>query len=281
MRKYSFLFPDGKTKALTFSYDDGVIADQRLIGIMRENGLKGTFNLNGNTLTNGQISCWPGYPDVKVRHVQEDEVRGIYDGMEIAGHGLQHCNLEELNDAEITDEIHRDRMILERLAGYPVKGFAYAGGRHNERVISRLRGMGVAYARTVVSTHNFRLPSDFLAWHPTVHHDDGEIQPLIEKFLALPDDTGFSLFYIWGHTYEFVAKNNWEHMERICERLGHHENIWYASNLEVYDYVQALLNLRTSADGSMIRNMSCTEVWLLCSATKEKIRIPAGAQITM
>ena len=37
---------DGKMKALTFSYDDGVLQDRRLIEIFNKYGLKATFNLN-------------------------------------------------------------------------------------------------------------------------------------------------------------------------------------------------------------------------------------------
>lgn len=40
------LFPQGKKKALTLSYDDGVTQDERLIGLMQRYGIKGTFNIN-------------------------------------------------------------------------------------------------------------------------------------------------------------------------------------------------------------------------------------------
>ena len=40
------LYPQGKLKALTLSYDDGVEQDIRLMEIMNRHGLKGTFNLN-------------------------------------------------------------------------------------------------------------------------------------------------------------------------------------------------------------------------------------------
>ena len=39
-------FKDGKSKALTLSYDDAVVQDIRLIGIMDKYGIKGTFNVN-------------------------------------------------------------------------------------------------------------------------------------------------------------------------------------------------------------------------------------------
>ena len=37
---------NGKKKAVTFSYDDGVTQDRRLVEMMNTYGVKGTFNLN-------------------------------------------------------------------------------------------------------------------------------------------------------------------------------------------------------------------------------------------
>ena len=43
---YAFLrFPNFRKKAVTLSYDDGVIYDKRLMRILDEYGLKATFNL--------------------------------------------------------------------------------------------------------------------------------------------------------------------------------------------------------------------------------------------
>lgn len=39
-------YPGGLTKALTFSYDDGVEQDMRLVKLLDDHGMKGTFNLN-------------------------------------------------------------------------------------------------------------------------------------------------------------------------------------------------------------------------------------------
>ena len=39
------LFPGFKRKALTFSYDDGVRQDKRLVKLFLQHGLKGTFNI--------------------------------------------------------------------------------------------------------------------------------------------------------------------------------------------------------------------------------------------
>ena len=39
-------FPEGKAKALTMSYDDGRLQDERLVEIFNKYGIRGTFNLN-------------------------------------------------------------------------------------------------------------------------------------------------------------------------------------------------------------------------------------------
>ena len=40
----------GKMKAVTFSYDDGVTQDIRLLEILNKYGLKSTFNINSGLL---------------------------------------------------------------------------------------------------------------------------------------------------------------------------------------------------------------------------------------
>ena len=45
--RYVFMrYPEGKFKAVTFSYDDGVRADIRFAGILDKYKMKGTFNIN-------------------------------------------------------------------------------------------------------------------------------------------------------------------------------------------------------------------------------------------
>lgn len=46
MSQYFMRFPEGRKKAVTLSYDDGVEQDMRLVEVMEKYGLKGTFNLN-------------------------------------------------------------------------------------------------------------------------------------------------------------------------------------------------------------------------------------------
>ena len=69
------------------------------------------------------------------------------------------------------------------------------------------------------------------------------------------------LFYLWGHSYEFDVDNNWDRIEKFCETVGNRDDIWYATNIEIYDYAEAYRSLQTAADGTMIYNPTRTDVW--------------------
>ena len=117
-------FPEGKAKALTLSYDDGVEQDIRLIQIMRENGVKGTFNLNsGLYAPEGTV-----YPAGQVhRRMTERQCLAAYAGsdIEVAVHASTHAFLEAVPTATAMMEVISDRAALEKAYGCIVRGMAY------------------------------------------------------------------------------------------------------------------------------------------------------------
>ncbi len=68
------------------------------------------------------------------------------------------------------------------------------------------------------------------------------------------------MFYLWGHTYEFRWNNNWEIIENFAAKIGGRNDIWYATNIEICDYVEAFRALRFSADGTKVYNPSACDV---------------------
>lgn len=227
---------DNKLKAVTFSYDDGVTQDRRLIEIFNKYGLKATFNLNSellgteNTLTYGNRS-------VAHNKVSAEEVRELYKGHEVAVHTLTHPHLPALSEEEIIRQTEKDREKLSELAGYEVVGMAYPGGGVNFdlRVAEIIeKHTGVRYSRTTVHTFDFELQKDMYVFNPTVHHNDTKrCLEMIDKFIALETDTP-KLFYIWGHSYEFDFADNWDFAEEMCSRLAGRDNIFYGTNRECF-----------------------------------------------
>jgi len=134
-------FPGGKRIAVTTSFDDGVIEDRRVIAAFNEWGLKGTFNLNSGAF---------GRP----ANVAASEVASLYRGHEVAVHTVTHPHLPKLDPAQIAREVLDDRIALEDLVGYPVRGMAYPYGTYNKMVIDCLRQLGIVYARTTENAGN-------------------------------------------------------------------------------------------------------------------------------
>ena len=82
------------------------------------------------------------------------------------------------------------------------------------------------------------------------------------------------MFYLWGHSYEFDDHDNWNVIEELCEYVGGKDDIWYATNIEVYDYVKAYESLQTSFEKDIIYNPSNIDVWVRLN--KEIVCIKAG-----
>ena len=160
---------------------------------------------------------------------------------------------------ELVWEVMEDRRRLEALVGYPVRGMSYPFGTWNQKVVDQLRALGIVYSRTTRATNGFATPDEFLTWHPTCHHN-GDILAKFEAFHKRPWPG--QMLYIWGHSYEFANNDNWQMIEEFCAAACGHENVWYATNIEIYDYLMAQRRLTLSADRTMAYNPSAVSVWV-------------------
>ena len=226
---------NGKRKAVTFSFDDGVTQDIRLIEMFNKYGLKGTFNLNSELL---------GLPGELVRNgrtvshnkVAAADVSKIYAGHEVAVHTLTHPNLTKLEEEEIVRQVEEDRKNLTALCGYEVVGMAYpCGGVNNDDRVAEIIGRrtGVRYSRTITSEPHFDRRENLLRFNPTVYYIEDNLDSVVDAFLASRREEP-SLLYIWGHSYEMDAEYiSWERFEAVCQKLSGHADIFYGTNREV------------------------------------------------
>lgn len=260
------VYPGGVKKIVTFSYDDGHANDRRLIALFNKYGVKGTFHLNGIK--------YVGMSDEEL-----EDVRKIYEGHEISCHTVHHGWPANMPNVSVVNETMDDRKILEKLAGYPVIGMSYPSGSYSDKVTDILSACGIVYSRTVVANRNFALPQNFLTWHPTCHHRDA--MPLAEEFMKnLDSQWKQPLLYIWGHAHELVTEENWEYMEKLVATVAGSEKIWYATNIEIYDYMTAQRALKVSADETVFTNPIATDVWVEKNKS-EIICIPAGKTVKL
>ncbi len=261
-----FRFPEGKAKAVTFSYDDGCREDIRMADTLAKYGLKGTFNLTARpALTKEEI-----------------ETHLLGQKHEIAVHGATHKAEGLSRPIEGIRDVLDCRLFLEKTFGRIVRGMAYPdsgirrmlNGASYDTIRQYLRELDIVYARTLGGDNDrFELPTDWYAWMPTAHHDNPQIMEYIRAFLETNPDGTYGahkfprLFYIWGHSYEFERKQNWEHLEEICETISGKSDIWYATNMEIYQYVRAYEALEYSADGTIVYNPTLTKVWFCIQDT--------------
>ncbi len=253
---------DGKSKVVTLSYDDGVIFDKRLIEIMDKNGIKGTFNINANLYQKEGKKREQGEERLMLSEAKE-----LYIGSphEVAVHGYNHTFLELSPESEVIYEISRDRESLEKTFGTIIRGMAYPYGTYSDAVIECLKRCGIVYSRTVESTGKFTFPENWLKWHPTCHHIAPNLMELAQKFAENKSRYPMrnEMFYLWGHSYEFDRQDNWHIIEEFCEYMGGRDDIWYATNIEIYDYFKAYNSLEVSFDGNIVHNPTCTDVWFM------------------
>lgn len=228
----------GKMKAVTFSYDDGVTQDRRLIEILDRYGLKCTFNINSGKLG---LSSQVNVRGIAVPHnkVTPGEVQELYKNHEVAVHTLTHPNLTKLDEDEIVRQVEEDRKALGLLTGREIVGMAYpCGGVNNDERVAEIikRRTGVKYSRTITPTYSFDLQDNLYRFNPTVHYLDTEKAfELAVKFIELKPDSP-KLFYVWGHSYEFDAlgeEEGWRRFDAFCKLISRRCDIFYGTNTEV------------------------------------------------
>lgn len=271
MSRYKFMrWPEGRLKAVTFSYDDGCHQDIRFSELLCRYGLKGTFNINSDFVPAQDGASKLSYAEIK-EHILDK-------GHEVAVHGANH----RANALQRTVDGIRDvldcRRALESNLGLIVRGMAYpdSGIRFESvatsdygKVKQYLEDLGIVYSRTLAGDNDsFDLPRDWHAWMPTAHHANPHIFEYVNKFVSMTEESQYfakrvpKLFYLWGHSYEFDREDGWEHIEEIAKRLSGKNDTWYATNMEIYNYVKAYESLEISVDEKIYYNPTLIKVWI-------------------
>lgn len=278
-------FPGGRDRAFTTSYDDNRQFDRPMLEIMERYGIKCTLNINDAFLSNDQAHRLP-----------PEDTRALVDagGHEIAQHCDHHIAPGLASPCTVMREVLEGRQGLERRFDRIVRGMAYpdsgireiSPGISYETIRRILQDAGVVYARSLGGDNDrFRLPTDWYNWIPTAHHDHPQILEWIDKFLSADlsqkptKEQAPLLFYMWGHSYEFDTHQNWAHLEEICRRVGGHDAVWYATNIEIYDYLAAYTALIFNVEETKVHNPGRVPVWFV--ADKQPYCVQPGETINL
>lgn len=271
-------YPGGLAKAVTISYDDGVQQDIELLKLMKKYGIKGTFNLNSaRFITRDHV-----YPEGKVwRAMVDEDVLPTYDPeyCSIATHSSHHPTLLDASEAEIADEILSDRMALEKLFGRIINGHAIPNGPYDEKTIRVGKLCGLKYMRSTKSTESYLYPNSLLPLNPTCSHSNPRLMELTEEFLQNSVRETPFLLYVWGHSYSFEGDNNWHVIEDFFKKVSGHDDVWYATNDEIFDYAEKFQMLESTVSGYTVHNPTDTELWFVTGANGQPRSIKPGETI--
>ena len=269
-------FPQGKPKAITLSFDDGVKQDVRFSQTLNKYGIKCTFNINSgkfdedNRLTPAEIK----------EHILDK-------GHEVAIHGEHHKANGLVSPIEGIKDVLNCRIALEKEFDMFIRGMAYPdsgirrfqNGTTYDIVKNYLTDLGVLYARTLGGDNNgFEIPTDWHAWMPSAHWLHGVCDEYIDQFLNIKTGEAVytsqnapRLLYIWGHSYECDRDDNWNILEKMCKKLSGHEDVWYATNIEICEYVKAFNSLVFNAEGTKVYNPTLKTIWFYHGGKDYKI----------
>lgn len=257
-------FPEGKHKVLTMSYDDGKHADRRLVEMFNRYGIRGTFHLNSGLKGPERIPA--------------DEWRALYENHEVSCHTVLHPTISRSPLDQVALQVLEDRRGLERVMGYPVRGMSYPNGSYSQEIVELLPMLGIEYCRVVGDSDGFGMPENYLTWMSTCHHNHNLLENA-RTFVELNKTQHLYMMYVWGHSYEFDRDDNWELMEEFCRMTGRRDDIWYATNIEIVDYMKAAHNLKFTIDADKVYNPNVASVWIRVDG--EIIEIAGGTTVTL
>ena len=247
------VYPGGKYKALTMRYDDGTANDRRLLEIFNRYGIRGTFYLIPTYLNRGGDS------------ITDEEVPALYAGHEVGNHTYSHQRPSDLSVPALEQEVESGKIYLERITGETVRGFAYPYsefGTDKEAFIQSLKNTGHTYAVTGTGSRTFELPDLSKPYEIpfTIRHREN-LMDMAQQYLALAQKKR-SLFFVMGHAHEFENENNWELIEEFSSVMSGKQDIWYATNGEVFGYLMAQERTAVPQTGSSLTtNHTAQTLW--------------------
>ena len=286
-------YPGWVRKSITFTIDDGNIPlDKKFIGIVKPNGIKGTFNL-----------CAP-----KLESYTAEDYREIYDGFGISNHCAYHpfAMTENIRSREISneafsqetadvnmlyksspeglyhyhtgkawrrvadDEIYcraadSSKAALEEIFGDgSINTFVWPFCEQNNEVVkdyimNKSGYKAVRKTGAVGNSTGYALPADRKRW--SYNSSSAKILDDARDYEAYPDDGELKFFCFGVHSHDFERDNCWDVLENFSYEFGNRPNeFWYASVEDIFEYEDAVNALEISENE--IRNASNVKLYI-------------------
>ena len=219
-------------KYFTLSFDDGVEHDKKFISIMKQYGLRGTFNLSAGLFG-------VKHSIAKINHIPKDEIRQVYEGFEVASHGYKHEMYRYMSKNKTERSLTSDIQELSELMGYPIAGHAYPYDMRTRAAENCLRSKNILYARRALGKKPlFYVPDDPLGYIATSAFNAKNIMELLDSFIQAEPKNGNMLFTMWGHSWEMeigLRKCPEAQVNRIFSKIAGRSDIVYCTSKEAFE----------------------------------------------
>ena len=240
--KIKKLFPQFKSKAFIFSYDDGVEQDKRFIALLDRYHFRATFNLNSGL----EDFIWKHDCGLDIRRMNMREMYRLYDEHEIASHTVDHPYMDYMSDDGIRYQLGHDKYQLEMKFNRHVSGFAVPFHYYDDRIKHIAMEMGFEYSRCSNFSYSFHPFDDFYQVTPTIFHKDDRLFKLLDQFYQSEEE--LPIFLLVGHTYDFDVYNNWDMIEKVMDELSKHEDVINLTTIEAVKYMKAMNDIEIIDD---------------------------------
>jgi peptidoglycan/xylan/chitin deacetylase (PgdA/CDA1 family) len=239
--------------AVTTSWDDGDVLDERLAELLDRHGINGTFYLPR---------------DYRTQPLSPAAIRSLGARHEMAAHSLSHPDLRKLSRAEKRREIGGSKEWLENVLGQPVTSFCYPSGYFDKETTEVVGVCGYHVGRTVaqgviaassaplqMATTLHVYPMPFRKTGPHSYNWLRLLTPLRRRMpafrkLGVPFPAFRSwealavatfeiarergeTFHLWGHSWEIDKFDMWRPLARVLEHIGRRPDCSYVTNAEL------------------------------------------------
>ena len=267
-------FPGWVRKSISFTIDDGNLEmDKKFMDIVAPYGIKGTFNLSSFYFDKldeeGYRNFYRGYEIAN--HVRlhpfafadgveytvmlaerpegEAESNNIYPTKEAGVYEVKLVNgWRKIADNETYLRLTRECTAeIERVFGkQKYLGFVWPFGmQENAELFESLKKEGFYGLRKTGSTDDktgYAIPADRTVW--SYNANNVQLLECAKRYAAYPDDGGLKTFIFGVHSIDFERSGNWCDLEEFARTFGNRpETYWYATNVEIFDYEDAVKSL--------------------------------------
>jgi peptidoglycan/xylan/chitin deacetylase (PgdA/CDA1 family) len=125
-------------RLVAITFDDGYRDTSSAVELLGELGLSATI-----FVTSDDIDRPDRLSAEQVAHLAQ------LPGVEIGAHGVHHQHLDELDNDELTMELHASKSRLEEITARPIHSFAYPHGSYDRRVRDEVIAAGYRAAAAV------------------------------------------------------------------------------------------------------------------------------------